>query len=217
MWESIKKFCGDNGVELVAVSKTHTIDAIKQLYDQGQLDFAENKVQELVQKYENLPKDIRWHFIGHLQTNKVKLIAGFISMIQSVDSLKLCMEIQKQAAIQNRTIDCLLQIKIASEDSKYGIPPENVVSFIDELQQHSFPNIQFKGVMGMSTFTQDESVIKTEFLLLKSIFDQVKTRFKDAHVLSMGMSSDYQLAIEMGSNMVRIGSLIFGQRNYQFT
>jgi PLP dependent protein len=217
MFKEIKKFCVQQGVKLIAVSKTHSQDAILHLYQQGQLDFAENKVQELIQKQENLPRDINWHFIGHLQSNKVKYIAGFISMIQSVDSIKLCLEIQKQASLNDRVIDCLLQVKVAKEDSKYGLEPSEVEEFIDEILGLKLSHLKIRGLMGMSTFTEDMTIVSEEFSQLKGIFDKIKLKVPDVDILSMGMSSDYKIAIDKGSNMVRIGSLIFGDRNYNFS
>lgn len=217
MFEEIKKFCIQKGVKLIAVSKTHSQDAILHLYQKGQLDFAENKVQELIQKQENLPSDINWHFIGHLQSNKVKYIAGFISMIQSVDSIKLCLEIQKQASLNNRVIHCLLQVKVAKEDSKYGLEPSEVDGFIEEILGLKLSHLKIRGLMGMSTFTEDMNIVSEEFSQLKGIFDKVKLKIPDVNILSMGMSSDYKIAIDKGSNMVRIGSLIFGDRNYNFS
>lgn len=217
MFEEINKFCSQRGVQLIAVSKTHSQEAILQLYHKGQVDFAENKVQELIQKHENLPSDIHWHFIGHLQTNKVKYIAGFIAMIQSVDSLKLCLEIEKQASLNHRVIDCLLQVKVAKEDSKYGLDPSEIDEFIEEILDLKLTHINIRGLMGMSTFTEDMDIVREEFSQLKMIFEKVKSKIPTVGILSMGMSSDYQIAIANGSNMVRIGSLIFGDRNYNFS
>jgi len=217
MFNEVNKFCVDRGVQLIAVSKTHSNEAILHLFHKGQLDFAENKVQELIQKHESLPSDIHWHFIGHLQTNKVKYIAGFIAMIQSVDSIKLCLEIQKQASLNHRVIDCLLQVKVAQEDSKYGLDPTEVEGFLDEFLNLKLSNIRIRGLMGLSTFTEDMSIVSKEFSQLKAIFDKIKLKIPDVDILSMGMSSDYQIAIANGSNMVRIGSLIFGNRNYNFS
>jgi pyridoxal phosphate enzyme (YggS family) len=217
MFDEIKGYCNSKNVALIAVSKTHSPDSILHLFHKGQRDFAENKVQEMVSKREVLPQEIQWHFIGHLQTNKVKYIADFVHMIQSVDSLKLCKEINKQAQLHSRVIDCLLQVKVAKEDSKYGIEPSEIFEFIDEVSKLGLSNIRIKGIMGMSTFTEDQNIIKDEFIQLKIIFDELRKRNPEISILSMGMSSDYQIAINNGSNMVRIGSLIFGERDYNFT
>lgn len=202
-------------VQLVAVSKTQPAEAILDLYRQGQRDFGENRVQELLPKYEALPKDIRWHLIGHLQSNKVKYIAPFVHLIHSVDSLDLLDEIDKQAVKNQRKIDCLLQFHIAEESSKYGLPPHAP----DSWAQHQFdtwPNVRICGVMGMATFTEDMEQVRGEFQLLRRIFDGLKGRFfsgsEHFRHLSMGMSDDYPVAIEAGSTMVRIGTLLFGDR-----
>jgi len=192
---------------LVAVSKTKPIEDIQALYDLGQRDFGENYVQELVDKYEQLPKDIRWHFIGHLQSNKVKYIAAFVHLIHGVDSFNLLKEINKQGIKNNRIIDCLLQVHIAKEETKFGFDMHEL-SELHEL--HELRNIRVVGLMGMASFSDNNDLIRSEFKNLKKIFDtnaQLST-------LSMGMSSDYKIALEEGSNMVRIGSLLFGQRNY---
>ncbi|EKB58507.1 YggS family pyridoxal phosphate-dependent enzyme [Bergeyella zoohelcum] len=200
-------------VQLVAVSKTHPVEKIRQIYDAGQKIFGENKVQELLSKYENLPSDIEWHLIGHLQTNKVKYIAPFIHTIQSVDSEKLLAEINKQAQLHGRTITVLLQIKIAEEDTKFGMTFEDCDALLEKLAQGDFPHVAIRGLMGMASFVEDETQIEREFTTLKKYFDQKK---KDHPLLylSMGMSGDYPLAISCGSNSVRIGSAIFGERNY---
>lgn len=200
-------------VTLVAVSKTKPAEAIQELYDAGQLEFGENKVQELVSKYEVLPKDIKWHLIGHLQKNKVKYIAEFVHLIHSVDNLDLLKEINKQAGKYNRIIPCLLQIKIAEEDSKFGMEAELAEQIISDYKTQ-FPNVEIIGLMGMATFTEDESQIRNEFKYLKSVFDQLKTHNPELKTLSMGMSGDYKIAVNEGSTMVRVGSSIFGERNY---
>jgi hypothetical protein len=208
---------GSHHVTLVAVSKTKSVEEIKELYDLGQRDFGENYVQELLEKQSQLPGDIKWHFIGHLQSNKVKQIAPFIHLIQSVDSLKLLQEISKQALKVNRVIDCLLQVHIAQEETKFGFNERELLQTIESIKKLSLGNIRVSGLMGMASFTDDLNKVKTEFKYLKSIFDKLVTH-PDSHrdpqleTLSMGMSSDYQLAIEEGSTMVRIGSLIFGVR-----
>ena len=203
-------------VKLVAVSKTKPIEDIQQAYDAGQRVFGENMVQELVEKQELLPKDIEWHLIGHLQTNKIKYIAPFISMIQSVDTLKLLKEINKHAAKNNRIIDCLLQIHIADEDSKFGLDHAELIDLLRDEELATLKNIRIRGLMGIATNTDNQKNINEEFYELKMLFDGIKVSFfrkEDSFdTLSMGMSSDYQLAIENGSNMVRLGSTIFGIR-----
>ncbi len=199
---------------LVAVSKTKPVTDIQELYNMGQRDFGENYVQELVDKYEQLPKDIRWHFIGHLQSNKVKYIAPFVHLIHGVDSLNLLKEINKQAVKHNRIIDCLLQIHIAKEETKFGFNESelNELPSLNELK-----NIRLVGLMGMASFSDDMNFVRSEFKNLKAIFDskaQLSTINFQLSTISMGMSSDYKIALEEGSNMVRIGSLLFGERNY---
>ena len=196
-------------VTLVAVSKTKPNTAILEAYQAGQRIFGENKVQELAQKAEELPKDIAWHMIGHLQTNKVKFIAPFVSLIHGVDSLKLLKEINKRAEQNNRIIDCLLQVHIATESSKFGFGIEEVESALNQAKE--FKNIKIIGLMGMATFTDDTQQVSQEFKSLKTVFDSIK----NDHIttLSMGMSGDYKLAIEQGSTMIRVGSAIFGHRN----
>lgn len=200
-------------VTLVAVSKTKPVEDILELYNLGQRDFGENYVQELVAKYEQLPKDIRWHFIGHLQSNKVKQIAPFVSLIHSVDSEKLLKEINKEGNKNNRIIDCLLEVYIAKEESKFGLNEEELQALITRISNpDSFKNISVKGLMGMASFTDDKEVVRKEFRHLKSLFDKLQTTNYKLQTISMGMSADYELAIEEGSNMVRIGSLLFGKR-----
>ena len=196
-------------VTLVAVSKTRQNSAIIEAYQLGQRIFGENKVQELVQKYEKLPKDIYWHMIGHLQTNKVKFIAPFISLIHGVDSVKLLKEINKKAKQNNRVIDCLLQVHIATESTKFGFDISEVNEAVNTANEYQ--NIRIVGLMGMATFTDNKQQVIQEFSSLKIVFDTVKN--EHITTLSMGMSGDYQLAIEQGSNMVRVGSAIFGHRN----
>ena len=200
-------------VELVVVSKFHPIEKIKEVYDCGQKVFGENKVQELLTKVNELPADIRWHLIGHLQTNKVKYIAPFIDTIQSVDSEKLLLEINKEAAKNNRIIKVLLQVKIAEEETKHGLEIAEAKEIFSNYLEHKYPNIEILGLMGMATFTDNKNQVKSEFLVLKSLFDELST-FKKLETLSMGMSDDFALAIECGSTSVRIGSAIFGVRNY---
>ncbi len=203
-------------VTLVAVSKTKPVADLMEAYNAGQRIFGENYVQELVEKQEQLPKDIQWHFIGHLQSRKVKLIAPFVSLIHGVDSMKLLEEINKQAQKQNRVIDCLLQIYIAEEESKFGLDEEELEQILKQVQQENLKNIRIVGLMGMATFTDNQNQIKKEFQNLKTIFDKVSilnTANCQMNIISMGMSGDYQLAIECGSTMVRIGSSIFGTRS----
>jgi len=196
-------------VTLVAVSKTKPNTDIIEVYNAGQRIFGENKVQELAKKAEELPKDIAWHMIGHLQTNKVKIIAPFVALIHGVDSLKLLKEINKRAEQNNRIIDCLLQVHIATESSKFGFGIEEVESALNQAEE--FENIKIAGLMGMATFTDDTQQVADEFKSLKTVFDSIKN--EHITTLSMGMSGDYNLAIEQGSTMVRVGSAIFGHRN----
>ncbi len=206
------------GVTLVAVSKTKPDEDLMQAYEAGARILGENKVQELVGKYERLPKDIQWHMIGHLQTNKVKYIAPFVSLIHAIDSLKLLKEINKEAKKNDRIIDCLIQLHIADEDSKFGFNPNNIEEIVNEIRAQEWNNIRILGLMGMATFTDDEQQVHREFRTLKQSFDQLKaTLYKDSptfNTISMGMSGDYKIAIEEGSTMVRVGSTIFGARNY---
>lgn len=203
-------------VTLVAVSKTKPNEAILEMYHEGQRVFGENRVQELTDKYEALPKDIQWHAIGHLQTNKVKYIAPFITMIHSIDSLKLLKEVNKRAKQNDRIIDCLLQMHIAEEDTKFGLDKQEVTELLESETYQNFENIRIVGVMGMATFTDDNQQVRQEFKNLKSIFDDLKLSYfnnsDSFKEISMGMSGDYELAIEEGSTMVRIGSLLFGKR-----
>lgn len=199
-------------ITLVAVSKTKPVEDIQTLYNAGQRVFGENKVQEMVAKQEVLPKDIEWHLIGNLQRNKVKYIAPFVSLIHSVDSYNLLKEINKQAKRHERIIPCLLQIKIAQEESKYGLDFSDAEELLTQLSE--FPHIEIQGLMGMSTFTDDMEQVKAEFQSLKNFYDQIQPKYPFIKILSMGMSGDYPLAIELGSNMVRVGSSIFGERNY---
>src|SRR5258705_1292889 len=200
-----------SNISLVAVSKTKPVEDILELYNLGHRDFGENYVQELVEKAEQLPKDIRWHFIGHLQTNKVKLIVPFIYLIHGVDSLKLLKEIDKQAEKNTRVIDCLLQVHIAKEETKFGFDETELLNL--ELKQ--FSNVRIKGLMGIASLTDEVNKIRVEFKFLKNLFKKLRTQHPELAILSMGMSADYKIAIEEGSNMVRIGSLLFGERNYQ--
>lgn len=199
--------------ELVAISKTKPKEAVLEAYDAGQRIFGENKIQEMVWKQEELPKDIRWHMVGHVQRNKVKYIAPFVDLIHAVDSEKLLKEIDKQAKKNNRIIDSLLQIKIAEEDSKFGITIDDAQNILHSEIWKSLENVRVIGLMGMATLTEDQSKIKKEFSFLKSAFDRLKVDQDQFSVLSMGMSGDYKIAIECGSTMVRVGSAIFGERN----
>ena len=201
-------------VTLVAVSKTKPNEDILEAYEAGQRVFGENKVQEMVQKWEDLPKDIDWHMIGHVQRNKVKYMAEFVSLIHGVDSPRLLKEINKQAKKYNRVSPCLLQIHIAEEDTKFGLDKAELEELIESDAFKAMENIKIVGLMGMATFTDDENQVSKEFAQLKSMFNDLKTKLDDITILSMGMSGDYQIAIEEGSNMVRIGSSIFGARNY---
>lgn len=207
--KSLKNVIPDQ-VSLVAVSKTKSNDMILEAFQEGQLIFGENKVQELVSKYQSLPKEIEWHMIGHLQSKKVKHIAPFISLIHSVDTIKLVKEIDKRAKQNNRSINCLIQVHIAQEQSKYGVKPNELITFLDECKP--FENVTIIGLMGMATFSNDLKLVESEFKILKQLFDKVKIHQKNIRILSMGMSGDYQTAIQQGSNMIRIGSTIFGHR-----
>ena len=198
-------------VTLVAVSKTKPNAAIMEAYDAGHRVFGENKVQDMVAKSEELPSDIQWHMIGHLQTNKVKFIAPFVSLIHGVDSLKLIKEIDKRAAQNNRIIDCLLQIHIAEEETKFGLSYTEATQVLDYAKH--LPNVRIKGLMGMATNTRDEFTVRNEFAGLKELFLKFQSVSKDLQIISMGMSTDYEIAIEQGSTMVRVGSAIFGKRN----
>jgi len=198
--------------DLVAVSKTRSIQEIQEAYNSGQLKFGENRVQEIVDKQSKLPNNIEWHMIGHLQKNKVKYIAKFINLIHSVDRISLAKEIDKHAKKENRKIDCLIQLKISKEESKFGLQIEDFKNFYESLQ--NYKNLNVIGLMGMASFTDDNKLIDKEFKKIKKIYDDmvlIDSRFK---VLSIGMSDDYNIAIENGSNMIRVGSKIFGKRNY---
>lgn len=204
------------GVSLIAISKTKPVEEIMEAYAAGQRAFGENQVQELLAKYEEMPKDIEWHLVGHLQTNKVKYIAPFIHMIHSVDSLKVLMEINKHALKANRVIDCLLQVFIADEDTKFGLDHAELIELLRSEEFEGLKNVRIRGLMGIASNTENERIVKEEFYELKMLFDGIKATYfrKEGSfdTLSMGMSSDYKLAIEQGSNMVRLGSTIFGKR-----
>lgn len=214
--ESIKKYKEELGdkVTLVAISKTKPAEDLKEAYDAGQRIFGENKIQEMTEKWETLPKDIKWHMVGHVQTNKVKYMAPFVNLIHAVDSLKLLKEINKEAKKNDRIIDCLLQIKIAEEDTKFGLDAEEAREILASEKFSEMKNVKVTGLMGMATYTDDEAVVRGEFDYLKSVYENLKKTNPQFETLSMGMSGDYQVAVACGSNMVRIGSAIFGERNY---
>ncbi len=201
-------------VSLVAVSKTKPVSDIKEAYDSGQRIFGENKIQEMVSKYDVLPKDIQWHMIGHLQSNKIKYMAHFVDLIHGVDSLSTLKEIDKQARKHQRLINCLLQVKIAKEDSKFGLSIEDTQSVLSSEALSNMKNLQVVGLMGMASFTSDMEEVSKEFSNLKSLYDKLNKENHKLSILSMGMSGDYKIAIENGSNMLRVGSAIFGLRNY---
>jgi pyridoxal phosphate enzyme (YggS family) len=204
--------------KLIAVSKTQPIERLQEAYDAGQRIFGENKAQELASKYAVLPKDIEWHMIGHLQTNKVKYIAPFVALIHSIDSIKLLEEVDKQAKKVNRKISCLLQVHIAKEETKFGFDLDEVKELINSEALKNFSNIEIKGLMGMATFTENQQQIRNEFALINNLFKTLKSQTLPTNVemkeLSIGMSSDYKIAIEEGSTLVRVGTAIFGSRNY---
>ncbi len=213
MYQQINRELAASKVTLVAVSKTKPVADIEALYALGQKDFGENYVQELVDKQAVLPADIRWHFIGHLQSNKVKYIAPFVHLIHGVDSLKLLKEIDKQAAKNNRIINCLLQIHVASEETKFGMDEHELKETMSQLD--SFPNVKVCGLMGMASFSNDDAKVRSEFKTLYQLLKTSNISDPTSAILSMGMSGDYKMAIEEGSTMVRIGSLLFGARVYQ--
>ena len=200
-------------VRLVAVSKTKPNADLERAYEAGQRIFGENKIQEMTQKWETLPKDIQWHMIGHVQTNKVKYMAPYVSLIHGVDRYKLLKEINKQGAKNNRIINCLLQMHIAQEETKFGFNQRELEEVVDNLKINPLPNIKIKGLMGMATFSENKNQIREEFKTLKQNFDWIQTQLTEVTELSMGMSGDYSIAIEEGSTMIRVGSKIFGHRN----
>lgn len=219
--EQIKEFnqlLASTNCKLVAVSKTKPVELIKEAYEAGQRDFGENKVQELREKPQQLPEDVRWHMIGHLQTNKVKYLAPFIYLIHAVDSYKLLAEIDKQAQKNGRIINCLLQVHIAQEEHKFGFDETGLNELLSSTEFKTLQHIKIVGLMGMATFTEDMHQVRSEFKNLKRIFDEVKSRYTSTNMemyeISMGMSDDYQIAIEEGSTLIRVGSKIFGARNY---
>lgn len=210
---TLKKDISDT-VTLVAVSKTKPTEDILEAYSAGQRVFGENKIQELAEKWEVLPKDINWHMIGHVQTNKVKYMAAFVDLIHAVDSLKLLKEINKQAKKHKRVINCLLQVKIADEESKFGLSQDEIVSLLNSKEISSLEHVNIQGYMGMATFTNDTTQIQNEFEALATFFEHSKLNHPNLNTLSIGMSGDYKIAMKCGSTMVRIGSSIFGSRNY---
>ena len=211
----MEKLLFNKGFTCVAVSKTKPIDEILKIYNLGHKEFGENKVQELIEKYDKLPKDIKWHMIGHLQTNKIKKVIPIISLIHSVDSLKLLKKINNEAIKINKVISCLLQINISNDNTKFGFTSDQIREIFNNEIIKDFKFIRIKGLMGMATFTENKNQIRIEFKNLKKIFDEMKTKYPELKIISMGMSGDYKIAIQEGSNMIRIGSKIFGKRNYQ--
>ena len=214
--ENIQKYKEElpENVTLVAISKTKPVSELMEAYNAGQRIFGENKVQEMESKWQEMPKDVQWHMVGHVQRNKVKYMAPFVSLIHAVDSPRLLKEINKQAKKVDRTIDCLLQIKIAEEDTKFGLSEADAKELLASEAFQNYGNVSVVGLMGMATFTDDEAQVRREFKNLNRIYDDFSKTHKNFSILSMGMSSDYTIAIEEGSNMVRIGSAIFGERNY---
>ncbi|WP_026449819.1 YggS family pyridoxal phosphate-dependent enzyme [Aequorivita capsosiphonis] len=216
--ENLKKEL-PNDVTLVAVSKTKPVADLMEAYNAGQRVFGENKIQEMESKWQEMPKDIQWHMIGHVQRNKVKYMAPFVSLIHAVDSLKLLKEINKEAKKNERTIHCLLQIKIAEEESKFGMEKADASALLASEELKNFENVKVVGLMGMATFTEDEKQVSEEFMKLKGIYDEFKIQCEnfgiELNILSMGMSGDYKIALKSGSNMLRLGSAIFGERNYK--
>ena len=211
----MEKLLFNKNFTCVAVSKTKPVDDIEKIYNLGHKEFGENKVQELLDKVDKLPKDIKWHMIGHLQTNKIKKVIPIISLIHSVDSLKLLKKINNEAIKINKVISCLLQINISNEDNKYGFSIDQIREIFNNEILKDFEFIRIKGLMGMASFTENKNQIRIEFNNLKKIFDELKIKYPELKIISMGMSGDYKIAIEEGSNMIRIGSKIFGKRNYQ--
>ena len=213
--ENIKEFTSKipKEVQLVAVSKTKPNEDLLEAYHAGQRIFGENKIQEMTDKWETLPKDIEWHMIGHVQTNKVKYMAPYVSLVHAVDKMKLLKEINKRAKQNDRTIRCLLQLKIAEEDSKFGMSKDDLLALLANENLSNYNNVKIVGLMGMATFTEDEEQIEREFLFLKQTYDELQAKYAQLEILSMGMSGDYKLGIKHGSNMIRIGSAIFGKRH----
>lgn len=213
--QELRKGISEN-VKLVCVSKFHSEDIIMEAYDAGERNFGESRVQELVAKYPNLPEDIQWHFIGHLQTNKIKYIAKFVSLIHGVDSFRLLKGIDRHAKRADRVVKCLLQVRIADEDTKYGFTPDELREMLEDKEFLELENVEIAGLMGMATFTDDKEQVRSEFQFLKRLYDEIKEKYfagkSSFQELSMGMSDDYPIAIEEGSTMIRIGTAIFGKR-----
>lgn len=216
-YQQLKTLCNENSAKLIGISKVHPVEKIKEVYDWGHRDFGENKAQELQEKQPQLPDDINWHFVGHLQRNKVKYIAPFVHLIHSIDSLKVLKEVDKEAGKNNRVIDVLLQVKIAQEPSKFGFEESEVLSLVESEDFKKLPNIRICGLMGMASLTDDKTQVRSEFRFLRNLFEQLandqfqdKSHFKE---LSMGMSGDYEEALAEGSTMIRVGSAIFGPRS----
>lgn len=214
--ENIHKIVSNipKNVKLIAISKTKTNDDIMKAYESGQRLFGENKIQEMSSKFEDLPKDIKWHMVGHVQSNKIKYMAPYVDLIHGVDSLKSIKIINKEGVKNNRVINCLLQLKISKEESKFGLDEKQLKEIIFSTDYKEMNNIKIKGIMAMASNTKNESTIKKEFVFAKKVFNEINSLDNNFDILSMGMSNDYQIAIECGSNMIRLGSLIFGERNY---
>ncbi len=214
--ENIHKIVSNipKNVKLIAISKTKTNDDIMKAYESGQRLFGENKIQEMSSKFEDLPKDIKWHMVGHVQSNKIKYMAPYVDLIHGIDSLKSIKIINKEGVKNNRVINCLLQLKISKEESKFGLDEKQLKEIIFSTDYKEMNNIKIKGIMAMASNTKNESTIKKEFVFAKKVFNEINSLDNNFDILSMGMSNDYQIAIECGSNMIRLGSLIFGERNY---
>ena len=201
-------------VKLVAISKTKSAEDIMMAYETGQRVFGENKIQEMSAKYEDLPKDIKWHMVGHVQSNKIKYMAPYVDLIHGIDSLKSIKILNKEGVKNNRILNCLLQLKISKEESKFGLGEKQFKEIIYSDEYKEMKNVKIKGLMAMASNTNENSIIRSEFVHAKKIFDEINNGDKSFEILSMGMSNDYKIAIECGSNMIRLGSLIFGERNY---
>jgi len=214
--ENIHKIVSNipKNVKLIAISKTKTNNDIMKAYESGQRLFGENKIQEMSSKFEDLPKDIKWHMVGHVQSNKIKYMAPYVDLIHGIDSLKSIKIINKEGVKNNRVINCLLQLKISKEESKFGLDEKQLKEIIFSTDYKEMNNIKIKGMMAMASNTKNESTIKKEFVFAKKVFNEINSLDNNFDILSMGMSNDYQIAIECGSNMIRLGSLIFGERNY---
>jgi len=214
--ENIHKIVSNipKNIKLIAISKTKTNNDIMKAYESGQRLFGENKIQEMSSKFEDLPKDIKWHMVGHVQSNKIKYMAPYVDLIHGIDSLKSIKIINKEGVKNNRVINCLLQLKISKEESKFGLDEKQLKEIIFSTDYKEMNNIKIKGMMAMASNTKNESTIKKEFVFAKKVFNEINSLDNNFDILSMGMSNDYQIAIECGSNMIRLGSLIFGERNY---